>query len=87
MKNDDGERCLFVFTSQDTVTTFVDLMELPEHKQFIAIQLSAKEFADRLESIIDNNPMVALDPETDCDFQPVFTHKILDALAAFRIDL
>lgn len=85
MKNEDGERCLFVFTSQEAVTKFVDLMELPEHTEFIALQLPAREFADRLDAIIDSNPMIALDPETDCDFRPILTQHLLDALAAFRV--
>ena len=82
MRHADGSRCMFVFTSKDRITRFVELMERPDHKDFTAIPLESTDIISNfLREIKQHTQMIAVDPVANCEFAPV---AIAD-LVAFHI--
>jgi len=82
MRREDGTRCMFVFTSKDTIAQFVELMERPEHKDFTAIPLDTSQLITTfLSEIKQHTQMIAVDPPANCEFAPV----AIDDLIAFQI--
>ena len=80
MKNSQGGRCLFLFTSQQAVTVFVERMELPTHKEFTAIPFDAESLARLLSEPIPGTQMVAIDPPSKFEFTPMNVNEFLNRL-------
>jgi len=80
MRNADGTRCLFLFTTEQSVSRFVELMELPKQKSFTAMSFDLKQIAEMLLSVLDHTQAIAIDPVADCEFTPVRITDFLHAL-------
>ena len=80
MRNEDGIRCLFLFTSRDTITRFVELIELPEHKNYTAVEFDLPKIIGFLQDIRSHTPAIAIDPVANCEFTPVAIKDFLHAL-------
>jgi hypothetical protein len=71
---------MVVFTSKQTVTDFVELMEMPEHKEFTAIAFDTASLVGFLSEIRPHTQAVAIDPPADCEFEPRAIDDFLDAI-------
>lgn len=72
MRNESGNRCMFVFTSRDSVIRFCELMERPNHTELTAIELdSAELILTFLREIKQTTELIAIDPVANCEFTPV----------------
>ena len=71
MRRQDGARCLFVFTSEKTVSDFVELMERPEHKDFTAISFTLHQMIGLLTDMLPRVQMIAIDPPANLSFLPL----------------
>lgn len=71
---------MFVFTSKQRISDFVELMELPEHKEFTAIPFDTASLVDFLSEIQLHTQAVAVDPRANCEFTPLAVNDFLDAI-------
>lgn len=82
MHHEDGTRCMFVFTSKQTISDFVELMEMPRHKQFSAIPFETNSLLGFLREIGGQVEAIALDPLAYCEFTPVAIDDFVSTLNA-----
>lgn len=82
MRHENGTRCMFVFTSEQTISDFVELMEMPKHKQFSAIPFDTNSLIGFLREIRAQTQTVAIDPRANCEFAPVAVDDFINAINA-----
>ena len=82
MRHENGMRCMFVFASKRTISNFVELMELPKHKQFTAVPFESSAIVGFLSEIRPHTQMVAIDPVAHCEFTPIEIDDFIAGLQA-----
>jgi hypothetical protein len=80
MRHENGIRCIFVFTSKQTVSDFVELMEMPEHNEYTAISFDTASLVGFLSEIRPHTKAVAVDPHANCEFTPLAVDDFLNAI-------
>ena len=83
----DNARCLFAFSSQEKIASFVELMELPYHRDFVAVEYDLNALIAFLSDISTDVAMIAIDAPTKAEFAPILTRDFLAILRDYVAQL
>ena len=77
MKNEDGQRCMLLFSTQAAVVNFVERMEMPTYKSWTALEVSPDNVVPFLDELQKSTPLIAFDPNFNDELSPVRIADIL----------
>ena len=77
MKNEDGQRCMLLFSTQAAVVNFVERMEMPTYKSWTALEISPDNVVPFLDELQKSTPLIAFDPNFNDELSPFRISDIL----------